>query len=780
MENINNAERSVSSLLADDDLIMQLKFDETSGIKAADSSPYGNDNFGQLRKGASFQDVGDKIAGVVKLDGINDYVHVNDSDINLGINAKRTVSLWFKADDVDISNRKQILYEEGGNTKGLNIYINNGFLYVGGWNQPISKWHGTYLASDAISDDTWHHVTLVLDAINGLKSTTDDAFLAYLDGELMGTGKGSQLDKRVDNIGIGSLNQTTKFHDGNAKGTSTNSFAGMIEDVRVYNRALTADEIDILFQYTNAPTFQIGMNLYPVHYQGTTRPFLDLFKMSHPWLPRNDKGLVPREQHLLNLDENGWVKSLPEPEDPEEYYYVHTKIFNQIDGHYPAGKYIVLYDGEGEIEYGWNIDKDEAASTPGRDVIYVDPLKSPSTGVPLTITETDPNDTGNYIRNIHIVQEQYETTFATEIFAPDYLDIIDDFEVLRFMEWMVTNNAQQKEWSDRPTPATATFSGMFQGLNGVPVEYMVELANRVQADPWFNMPHQATDEYIENFAQYVKDHLDPNLDVYLQYSNETWHDNFSQYAWILEQAKNEWPNSPESDINLIMDWYGRRTTEVTQIWDEVFGAEKDRVTGIMAVKSASVPLAERVLEYKWTTEPKSHAEYGIDALSMGAYFGSYLGFSHNQTEVKSWTNDPDGGLDKLFEEVTTGGVLSTGLVGGALQLAYDNIQGHAAVAEQHDLDFIAYEAGQNITPYDSVKNNKAIVDLFIKANRDPRMGEVYRDFYTTWNELTDGGLIMNFSDVDIADKYGSYGLFEYMGQPQDELYKYNAIIGLIG
>ena len=64
--------------------------------------------------------------------------------------AQRTISLWFRADDVSINSRNQVLYEEGGTTRGLNIYLKNGSLYVGGWNSSESGWSGTFLSSDQI------------------------------------------------------------------------------------------------------------------------------------------------------------------------------------------------------------------------------------------------------------------------------------------------------------------------------------------------------------------------------------------------------------------------------------------------------------------------------------------------------------------------------------------------------------------------------------------------------------------------------------------------------
>jgi hypothetical protein len=76
-----------------------------------------------------------------------------------------------------------------------------------------------------------------------------------------------------------------------------------------------------------------------------------------------------------------------------------------------------------------------------------------------------------------------------------------------------------------------------------------------------------------------------------------------------------------------------------------------------------------------------------------------------------------------------------------------------------------------------VENNQAITELFIAANRDPRMGEIYRDYFTTWNELG-GGLFANFKDVDTPSQWGSWGILESIYDESSP--KYDAIQDLIG
>lgn len=505
----------------------------------------------------------------------------------------------------------------------------------------------------------------------------------------------------------------------------------------------------------------LGTNLAGIADYSTQLPFINGFKSSRAWITQRSGNWDTNERHLLDLDADGYVKSLPTG-GTTQYTSVGTLLYREIGGRYPAGRYIVLYDGEGTINYGFDGRKDFAASRPGRDVLNVQPSDA---GIYLSITATDPNKTGNYLRNIRVVPEAYESNSASVLFNPAFVEKTQPFGAVRFMEWMDINNSKQSQWSDRPTPTDATWA-----TSGAPVEVMVELANRLDIDPWFCMPHQATNEYVTNFAQYVKNHLEPERKVYIEYSNEVWNWQFQQTAWVDQQAR-------ASGLSHFADWYSKRTTEITRIWDQVWGSDKERVIGVMATQAANVWLGQRELSYAWdTTGRKSHDYYGIDAISIAPYFGYYLGDPNTAQEVQGWTTAPDGGLGKLFDELTQGGVLSNGPQGGALQQSYSWMSNYANLAKQEGLQLIAYEGGQHITGFWGAENNQALTNLFIAANRDPRMGEIYKQYLNKWYQLG-GGTFMNFSDIGLPSKWGSWGSLESVDQTGSP--KYNALLDVI-
>lgn len=163
----------------------------------------------------------------------------NHADFNLSTLGQRTIAMWFFAEDVDAPGR-QMLYEEGAGTRGLNIYIEDGRLYVGGWNRAESNWSGTWLSTDAVQSGHWHHVALVLD---GGAVVTEDAFRGYLDGVQFGSGEGSQLWGHSGDINVGNGGDT-RYPDGS--GSATDPFIGYIDEFRAYTRVLTDHDLAVL------------------------------------------------------------------------------------------------------------------------------------------------------------------------------------------------------------------------------------------------------------------------------------------------------------------------------------------------------------------------------------------------------------------------------------------------------------------------------------------------------------------------------------------------------
>ncbi len=128
----------------------------------------------------------------LQFNGTSDGVHLPDATtINTSTHQNKTVIAVFNCADVTKTS-KQIVYEEGGSTRGLTIYVHEGLAYAGAWNRGdySPDFLGTWLSAP-IGSNEWHVVAGVLrDAGAGLE---DDKFEMWMDGVLVAKGPGGEL-----------------------------------------------------------------------------------------------------------------------------------------------------------------------------------------------------------------------------------------------------------------------------------------------------------------------------------------------------------------------------------------------------------------------------------------------------------------------------------------------------------------------------------------------------------------------------------------------------------
>ncbi|MGD1859002.1 MAG: LamG-like jellyroll fold domain-containing protein [Leptolyngbyaceae cyanobacterium] len=155
--------------------------------------------------------------------------------------AQRTIEVWFLCRDL-ASGQKQVIYGEGDETRGLEIYVQSGSLHLAGWNTPIAEsgWSGSTISTDRLQANHWHHVALVL---NGKDELRDDAFRALLDGRAIATRPGSQLWGHTPTITVGGLTFTPNPQSTIQPVTVEHSLHGQIREVRIWEAVRTDAQI---------------------------------------------------------------------------------------------------------------------------------------------------------------------------------------------------------------------------------------------------------------------------------------------------------------------------------------------------------------------------------------------------------------------------------------------------------------------------------------------------------------------------------------------------------
>ena len=415
------------------------------------------------------------------------------------------------------------------------------------------------------------------------------------------------------------------------------------------------------------------------------------------------------------------------------------------NGYYPGGQYVVLYDGQGTLSYSF--DAKLVSSSPSRDVINVSPSAS---GILVKITSTDPQHTGNYVRNIRVVQAQYESTLdAGQVFNPVFLANLQNFRALRFMDWLRTNNSTLSSWSNRPL-STDAFWGT---SSGVPLEVCIELANAVSADAWLNIPAVATDDYVTQMAKLVQNELGPTQKAYVEFSNEVWNGMFTQNAYSISEGATAFPPAPNKYYSG-WEWYGMRVAQIGDIWYGVYGSSdfSARVAIVMAGQAAnSAVLQEELSTPDWKgTGNGPAASHHIGAAAIAPYF---LGTSDlgSTSAVSALMSTFNSGLAQLFGQLDS----ATGSIDRRIPWTTSN----AKVASSFGIPLVAYEGGQSLQGFPTYGNGSPEVQMFIAANRDPRMGAAYTTYLDDWKS-SGGTLFMHFNDTYPPSQYGMWGLLE--------------------
>jgi len=197
------------------------RFDEEVGGIATDSSGYGN--HGTVYGDATWVD--GKYGKALSFAGINNYVKILDST-SLDITQSVTIEAWVKPAESGIAKTilskleaatpNYFMSQEADDKYYFNILTTNGI---------------TSFSSLAHADVNWHHIVCVFNRATGW------AYI-YVDG----------VEEASKNVGLYDLVPSNLDLCVGARSGPTNYWKGIIDEVRIYNRALSAAEIQADFQ----------------------------------------------------------------------------------------------------------------------------------------------------------------------------------------------------------------------------------------------------------------------------------------------------------------------------------------------------------------------------------------------------------------------------------------------------------------------------------------------------------------------------------------------------
>ena len=457
----------------------------------------------------------------------------------------------------------------------------------------------------------------------------------------------------------------------------------------------------------------IGSNISSLVDWGVERPMRNRFKHV-----RN--GIIPYTENCfcwtigdineLQFDSNGYPTHIPQATSSgnTQVRYVISSDGGNLQ---EDSTYVLLMDGQGTFELNGNVTI--ISQSTNRIEFSVHDSNNYVLNI-LTSIEAD------HLRNFRLlrIQDELEDLDANP-FYDVFLDKIAPFEMIRYMDWGLTNNNPISDWSNRASESFFTYS---QNV-GVPYETMINLANQTKKDVWICVPHMADDNFIIEMATLFRDNLDDGIIIYLEYSNEVWN-------WIFDQAHYNEENKP-ANLN-----YGRAMAEkagnVFRIWHSVFGDQKCKVKRVLGLQGTNNNLNSEIMSQLGQNE----WDYG----SPTAYFG--LDHSTNGNPILNGSS--------TYQDVMQNAQNNWDATKSLLKQDFDNIH-------LYDKGIIHYEGGQHF-----VGNSFGIPYDYQQAMWDAQSSiEMYNMYDTVLDTIRSWGstLFGNFSlATEQESVYGSWGV----------------------
>ncbi|MDD5676719.1 MAG: LamG domain-containing protein [Kiritimatiellae bacterium] len=246
-------------------LVGEWRFDEGSGTNTADDSGYYNNGALKYMDPTSCWVAG-KSGCALSFDGVNDYVKCLDNS-SLNITNEITLEAWVKP---DTNFNYHVIACKGSYTYFFAINSGSVALLIG--KQDCSAWNVCVFGNTILNGSRWYHI---------VGTYKDGMAKIYINGNLDGRWLGSDegIGSKGSSLSIGSASSYASAY----------YFAGVIDELKIYNQALGESEIQEKY-------FNAGW-----HYDEGSGTSAEDYSTCH------------NDGTLMNMDPSSWVNGQLDP-----------------------------------------------------------------------------------------------------------------------------------------------------------------------------------------------------------------------------------------------------------------------------------------------------------------------------------------------------------------------------------------------------------------------------------------------------------------------------------
>ncbi|MDW3194433.1 MAG: T9SS type A sorting domain-containing protein [Cytophagales bacterium] len=507
----------------------------------------------------------------------------------------------------------------------------------------------------------------------------------------------------------------------------------------------------------------LGVNLTDVSPFGTLWYYTNALKQSSGWLvyDANDEGdainlssELTAELRSQYFDVNGYPLQVPfevddHPELAGKSLITSSLVLNgQPEPYlYPAGTYQLSFEGTGVIAIQGDVDG--AYMEFDLADVYPVPISRPSSvGLQIFILSSDIDDP---IRNVSLVFPGYHEQAEIPKYQDDFLRLSEQFEVLRYMKPLKSENNTIIEFEDRSTSENFSYFLDVENdiLPGMPYEDVVEISNITQTDPWITIPYLASDDYVRATAE-LFNLLERDRKVHVEYSNETWNPAYPETrAYMLESGR-ELVTSEIAEVaefEAIHRFHALRSLEIWKIFEETLieTAQLVKVHG-----SQSDPFTADLVWDAYQSDRVNPEGTQPDMVAIAAYIGVTLFDDLRSQNIDICAHTPQQLLDTLVNRINP--------ELNEMVSRYQELFGSSAI------EVVAYEGGQHVTELNFQSMEPCAESLVAEMNELPGMTSFFCDLLEQWHDSYDGGLFNVFNLAEKADAFGSFGLLQSQWQ----------------